>query len=165
MQPMVVWADTIAAMSDASTKWDLRFLHLADHIATWSKDPSRGVGAVIVSPDRRICATGFNGLPAGFEDRPDRLQRPVKYDLVCHAEVNAIAQCASHGISCVGSTIYATFFPCNACTLAIIQAGIRRVVSWEVKEGDEHWEHSIATSRELLDETGITWAVWPREGA
>ena len=54
-----------------SDKWDLRFLELADCISKWSKDPDRGVGCVIASPDRRVCATGFNGLPSGVEDHPD----------------------------------------------------------------------------------------------
>jgi len=135
---------------------------LADQIGTWSKDPSRGVGAVIVSDDRRICATGFNGLPAGIEDRPDRLERPAKYDLICHAEINAIVQCARQGTSCLGSTIYSTFFPCNTCTLAIIQAGICRVVSWAPAPGDEHWESSIATSRDLLNEADVIQSVLER---
>ncbi|HIO19799.1 MAG TPA: hypothetical protein EYN11_01745, partial [Phycisphaerales bacterium] len=45
-----------------NTKWDGRFLELADTISAWSKDPSRGVGAVIVSPMRQVIATGYNGL-------------------------------------------------------------------------------------------------------
>ncbi|MCH2143080.1 MAG: dCMP deaminase family protein [Phycisphaerales bacterium] len=143
-------------------RWDRRFLALADHIATWSKDPSRGVGAVIVAADRRICATGYNGLPAGVEDRPERLERPAKYDLICHAEVNAIVQCARHGVSSVGTTIYTSFFPCNTCTLAVIQAGISRVVSWRPGQGDEHWEQSIATSRSLLSEAGVQWCELER---
>ena len=137
---------------------------LADHIATWSKDPSRGVGAVIVSRDRRVSATGYNGLPVGVEDRPERLERPTKYDLICHAEVNAIVQCARQGTSCLESTMYSTFFPCNTCTLSIIQAGITRVVSWAPADGDEHWEASIATSRELLDESGVSWEILERRG-
>jgi deoxycytidylate deaminase len=72
-------------------------------------------------------------------------------------------QCARHGVSCVGSTIYTTFFPCNTCTLAIIQAGIERVVSWKVAEGDEHWQASITTSRELFDEAGLAWTVLDRD--
>ncbi|HIB51308.1 MAG TPA: hypothetical protein EYO40_08585 [Phycisphaerales bacterium] len=63
-----------------NTKWDGRFLELADTISAWSKDPSRGVGAVIVSPMRQVIATGYNGLPRGVEDHPDRLARPAKYD-------------------------------------------------------------------------------------
>ena len=42
------------------TDWDRRFLELADHIAGWSKDPSRGVGAVIVGPNKQILATGWS---------------------------------------------------------------------------------------------------------
>jgi deoxycytidylate deaminase len=34
---------------NVSEKWDRRFLELAEQIAGWSKDPSRGVGAVIVN--------------------------------------------------------------------------------------------------------------------
>jgi dCMP deaminase len=141
----------------SNDRWDIRFLELADHIGSWSKDPSRGVGAVIVTLDRRVCATGYNGLPEGIEDRPERLERPAKYPLICHAEINAIVQCARHGASTVGTTIYTTFFPCNTCTLAIIQAGVQRVVSWSPGNGDEHWADAIATSVELLDEAGVSW--------
>ena len=94
-----------------SEKWDRRFLQLADQIATWSKDPSRGVGAVVVTPARQIVATGFNGLPRGFADLPERLQRPVKYDLIVHAELNAIIQCGRNGTSAIGCTVYTSFAP------------------------------------------------------
>ena len=144
------------------TKWDQRFLELADCIATWSKDPSRGVGCVIVSPENRICSTGFNGLPSGVEDHPDRLTRPAKYDLVCHAELNAIIHCARHGVSPDGCTLYSTFFPCIQCTLAIIQAGIARVVAWDFGPGDEHWAESIEKSRVMLKEAGIEFLFLPR---
>ena len=122
-----------------SEKWDVRFLDLADSIATWSKDPSRGVGAVIVSSMRQVLATGYNGLPRGVEDHPERLERPAKYDLIVHAEMNAIVQCARNGVSPIGATIYSTFSPCIHCSLSIVQAGISRVVTWSVADGDEHW--------------------------
>ncbi|MBX3355794.1 MAG: dCMP deaminase family protein [Phycisphaeraceae bacterium] len=137
-------------------RWHRRFLELADSIAKWSKDPSRGVGAIIVTPSRQIIATGYNGLPRGVEDRPDRLARPVKYDLIVHAEVNAIVQCARNGISPTGCTLYSTFSPCVHCTLAIIQCGIAAVVTRRLTEmGDEHWMESIAKSRSLLEEAKI----------
>jgi dCMP deaminase len=112
-------------------KWDRRFLELAEQIAGWSKDPSRGVGAVIVSGAKQIVATGFNGLPRGVKDLPERLERPAKYDYVCHAELNAIIQCARNGVSPVGCTVYTSFSPCIQCTLAIVQAGVARVVTYE----------------------------------
>ena len=139
-------------------KWDLRFLELAGSIATWSKDPSRGVGAVIVSPARQIIATGFNGLPRGVEDRPERLERPVKYDFMCHAELNAIIQCARNGVSPVGGTVYTSFSPCVQCTLAIVQAGIVRVVTHSYGgEADAHWQESFAKARAVMAEAGVAY--------
>lgn len=140
-----------------SEKWDRRFLLLSQQIASWSKDPSRGVGAVIVSQARQIVATGFNGLPRGVEDLPQRLERPVKYDYVCHAELNAIIQCARNGVSPVGTTIYTSFSPCVQCTLAIVQAGIVRVVTYTEGAGDAHWADSFAKARAVLHEAGVEY--------
>jgi dCMP deaminase len=138
-------------------KWHQRFLSLADSIATWSKDPSRGVGAVIVSPMRQVLSTGYNGLPRGFEDHIERLQRPVKYDLIVHAEMNAIVQCARNGVSPVGATLYSSFSPCISCSLVIVQAGIVKVVTKRISEGDEHWNDSIEKSIILFKEVGIDY--------
>ena len=140
-------------------KWHMRFLELADCIASWSKDPSRGVGSVIVSPMRQVLATGYNGLPRGFEDHPDRLQRPVKYDLIVHAEMNAIIQCARNGVSPVGATLYSSFSPCIHCSLSIVQAGIKRVVTRAIARGDEHWNDSVDKSVVLFEEVGIEYIV------
>ena len=142
-----------------NVKWDGRFIELAESIASWSKDPSRGVGAVIVSPMRQVIATGYNGLPRGFEDHPDRLERPVKYDLIVHAEMNAIIQCARNGISPVGATMYSSFSPCIHCTLSIVQAGIQRVVTRSIERGDAHWNESIEKSIAMFEEVGIEYAV------
>ena len=145
-----------------AARWDHRFLELSDTIAKWSKDPSRGVGAVIVSPARQIVATGFNGLPRGIEDRPERLERPVKYDLIVHAEMNAIVQCARNGVTPVGGTIYTSFAPCVHCTLSVIQSGIVRVVTYRAAEGDEHWLENFRKSRELLAESGVEFVELER---
>ena len=143
-------------------KWDARFLTLAESIATWSKDPSRGVGAVIVSPLKQVIATGYNGLPRGFADHEERLQRPVKYDLTVHAEMNAIIQCARNGVSPIDGTVYSTFSPCIHCSLSIVQAGITRVVTWAVAKGDEHWSDSIEKSLILFEETSIEYIAVER---
>ena len=46
-------------------KWDRRFLKIAREGATWSKDPSTQVGAVIVDQDQRVVSLGYNGPPRG----------------------------------------------------------------------------------------------------
>ena len=72
------------------TPWDRRFLGLAAHIATWSKDPSTKVGAVIVRPNKTIVSVGFNGLPRGVDDLDSRYnERALKYAMTVHAEANA----------------------------------------------------------------------------
>jgi len=38
-------------------------MDLARLVASWSKDQSTQVGAVIVDQDKRIVSTGFNGFP------------------------------------------------------------------------------------------------------
>ena len=146
-------------------KWHARFLELADCIASWSKDPSRGVGSVIVSPMRQVLSTGYNGLPRGFEDNPDRLQRPVKYDLIVHAEMNAIIQCARNGVSPLGATMYSSFSPCIHCSLSIVQAGIERVVTRAIARGDEHWNDSIDKSVALFEEVGVEYIVLEPAGS
>ena len=148
-----------------SEKWHYRFLEVADCIAGWSKDPSRGVGCVIVSPSKQIISTGFNGLPRGVEDRPDRLERPAKYELIVHAELNAIVQCARNGVTPIGSVLYSTFFPCIQCTLAIVQAGVGEIVTFEVTESDRRWHESIEKSRQVYEEAGIPMMVLPRKSA
>ncbi len=155
---------TLGDMSDAplSTKWHKRFLELTDVIAGWSKDPSRGVGALIVTPNRQIVATGFNGLPRGFEDTPDRLQRPHKYDFVVHAELNALIQCARNGVSPIGCTIYSSFSPCVNCAISLVQAGITSVVTYELEESDARWVDSIEKSVEVFAESGISYLRMPR---
>lgn len=108
--------------------WNYRFLKLAQHISQWSKDPSTKCGAVIVGPLRQKVAYGYNGFPIGVDDMPQRYNnREVKYDLVVHAELNAILN-AQFGLS--GSTLYVyPLVPCTECAKAIIQSGIKRVVS------------------------------------
>lgn len=52
---MKAWGSVASALAAPMTrKWDLRFLHLAQYIAEWSRDPSTKTGAVIVDEDKRI---------------------------------------------------------------------------------------------------------------
>ncbi|MBP5460639.1 MAG: dCMP deaminase family protein, partial [Lachnospiraceae bacterium] len=89
------------------------------------------VGACIVSPDRIILSTGYNGLPKGCSDDEYPWEREgdelnTKYFYVCHAELNAILNYT--GTNMKGARVYTTLFPCNECTKALIQAGISEVI-------------------------------------
>lgn len=107
------------------SKWPDRFLALARHVAGWSKDPSTQVGAVAVSPARAVVETGYNGLPRGVTDLPERMERPAKYLWTAHAEENLVAHAARARLE--GSTVYVTHFCCAPCTRMLINAGVARV--------------------------------------
>ena len=140
-----------------SEKWDRRFLELASHISTWSKDPSTKVGCVVVGEDREIRSTGFNGFPRGIEDDAERLEdRAQKYPLICHAEENAIMHAARIGISLKSNTAYVTWPPCSRCTRSLIQAGISEVVYPAGIDIPERWEEDLEIALGMMEEAGIS---------
>ncbi|TXM68318.1 CMP deaminase [Methylobacterium sp. WL120] len=114
-------------------KWDHRFLDRAAVVATYSKDPSSKVGAVLVRPDNTTAGEGFNGFPAGLDDSPHLyLDRDYKIATVIHAEENAILNSRDH--SMVGYTLFVSGLPpCCSCASKIIQKGISRVVAHDRK--------------------------------
>lgn len=135
------------------TKWDSRFVALAAHIASWSKDPSTKVGAVIVRPDNTVASMGFNGLPRGVRDTKTRLyDRETKLNLTVHAEVNALAFAKEDLLGC---TLYVSPLPpCIRCATSIIQHGISRVVA-PAPTKDSRWFRSCDEGRDLLTEAGV----------
>lgn len=139
-----------------STKWDIRFVELARHIAQWSKDPSTKVGCVVVGPDREIRSTGFNGFPRGIEDSAARLDdRDQKYPLICHAEENAIMHAARIGVALKGCTAYVTWPPCTRCARSLVQAGVGEVVFPANLAIPERWRADFDLSMTMLAEAGV----------
>lgn len=109
--------------------WNDKFIGLCNHIATWSKDTSTKVGAVIVNKDNRILSIGYNGFPVGVnDDVKERHQRPEKYRWTIHAEENAIASSSRLGISLKDCILYCNYKPCEHCSKLIIQSGVSKVI-------------------------------------
>lgn len=137
-------------------KWDARFLELAETVALWSKDPSTKVGCVIVDPDtNRIMGVGFNGFPRGMCDHEELYaDRETKYARTIHAEVNAVL----NSQKTEGYTAYVTAPPCTNCALALIQAGIERVVCRRPSEDLlSRWADSISKTKGFLDEVEVEY--------
>jgi dCMP deaminase len=138
-------------------KWDEYFQYLAEVAAIKSKDPRCTVGAVIVSTDNVVLATGFNGLARGIHD-DDRIlgDADEKLKVICHAEVNAIFNAARIGIALQGTSIYVTKFPCIACCNAIIQAGITRIHTHDKRFWDDDpFDGDHKRKRSALRQAGI----------
>ena len=134
-----------------TTKWDKRFIELAKLVGSWSKDPSTQVGAVIVDENNRIVSVGYNGFPRGIEDNKRLLDREEKYDIIVHAEANALM---FSNKSVEGCTLYAwPFQPCSRCAGLIIQSGVKRVVS--VVQQEERWKKNFMLARQLFEESDI----------
>ncbi|MCA9511806.1 MAG: AAA family ATPase [Myxococcales bacterium] len=137
--------------------WDVYFMDIARVVSSRSNCVKRKVAAVITR-DRRIISTGYNGTPRGtrncneggcprcnaFAPGGTRLDEC----LCSHGEENAITQAAYHGVSVRGGTIYTTCSPCLQCTKMIINAGLVEVV---YNAGYPLGE----TSLDLLAEAGV----------
>lgn len=140
--------------------WDQYFMGIARLSALRSKDPSTQVGACIVNNEKKIIGIGYNGLPIGIDDDHFPWGKEgefldTKYPYVCHAELNAILNSTKN---LQGATIYVTLFPCNECTKAIIQSGIKNLVYISDKYKD--LEMTVASKR-MLDGAGIEYTAIP----
>jgi len=135
--------------------WDSRWMELAKHIASWSKDKSTKVGAVIVNDANRVVSLGWNGFPRGVnDDVMERHDRPAKYLYTEHAERNAIYNAAAIGTVLSQCSIYLPWFPCADCARAIIQSGISTVICVK-PETNEKWDDSFKASLEMLTEAKV----------
>lgn len=132
-------------------KWTKRFIALAEEAASWSKDPDCKVGAVIVSPDKRLFTVGYNGFPTGIYDGYSMMSTERKLELTVHAEVNAIVNARR---DLTGWSMYCTKAPCLDCAKAIIQAGLTTVRCPEPKS-DSSWYEENMQALGLLNAAGI----------
>jgi len=118
---------------------DQYFLKIALVVAERSTCRRHHMGAVAVK-DKHILTTGFNGAASGLKDclelgcLRDEMNIPSgERQEICrgiHAEQNIIIQAALHGVSLEGSTIYCTHTPCVLCAKMLVNARIKRFVSF-----------------------------------
>ena len=140
--------------------WDEYFMGIAKLSAKRSKDPSTQVGACIVNDDHKILSLGYNGMPIGMNDDNAPWDREgeylnTKYPYVCHSELNAILN--ARGINLTEATLYVTLFPCNECSKAIIQSGIKRVIYESDKYADTD---GVKASKRMFDECGVEYSKY-----
>lgn len=132
-----------------------RFVYLAEHVSTWSKDPSTKTGCVIVRPDATVAAVGYNGFPRAIKDSPELLNnREEKYKRTIHCEMNAILSARER---LDGYTLYN--WPgqsCERCAVHIIQSGIVKVVSPKIENDfTARWKEQARLAEELFAEAGV----------
>lgn len=139
-------------------KWKIRYLLLAMHVSSWSKDPSTKVGSIAVNDKGQVLSQGYNGFPRHIEDTEERYSdREKKYKYIVHAEMNLIYNATYTGVSLDGSTLFVHGLPmCSDCTKGILQCGIKHIVM-PLQEIPDKWLKSWEHSKSMLDESNVTW--------
>ena len=142
--------------------WDEYFMKLAALVGERSTCLRHNIGAIIVK-DKRVITTGYNGSAKGMPNCVEvgclKDELGIKTGTghetcrAVHAEMNAIIQGASHGISVEGTTIYCTHTPCTLCARMIVNAGIKRVVSYR-DYSDEGARKFLEKANVVLDKIG-----------
>lgn len=138
-------------------KWTRRYLDIAKEVSTWSKDPSKQIGAIAVGDKGQILSQGYNGFPRGVKDTDDRYNnREEKYKYVVHGEMNCIYNACNSGVSLNGATLYVTGLPvCSECAKGIIQVGIKKVVMEYPKDIPPIWEQSVQLTKQMFLEANV----------
>lgn len=149
---------------DDLIKYDkiIKYFRLTRFMAEeFSKDDSTKVGALFLKPKTlNILSMGYNGFPRGVDEKiKSRWTRPLKYKYVEHAERNAIYNAASNETTLDGSILIVTMFPCCDCARAIIQSGVKVLITLDFDEYDkdkkERWNEDWKISMDMFDEVGI----------
>ena len=142
-----------------SFKWDERYLRLAKEVSTWSKDPSKQVGAIAIGEKGQVLSQGYNGFPRGVKDTKERYNhKETKYRYVVHAEQNCIYNATYNGVSLKGASMYVYGLPvCNECAKAMIQVGIVRIVMPFDGVVPEIWKESCEKAKALCEEAGVQY--------
>lgn len=119
--------------------WDEYFLKIAMLVAERSTCRRHHVGSVIVR-NKRILTTGYNGAPKDVKDcialgclrDENDIESGTRHEMcrATHAEQNAIIQGGLHGVTIENSTMYCTHSPCILCAKMLVNAGIKKFVTY-----------------------------------
>ena len=139
------------------TPSELDFMREAYAVAKQSNDLSTQNGAIIVSPfDGEVVSEGFNHIPDRLA-KPERFDRPLKYDFTIHAERDAIYKACLDGNIIEDWDMYCCWAACKECATAIAHMGIRNLYR-HFHEGHaerEDWNKSIEFGDTIMSEMGV----------
>ncbi len=118
---------------------DEYFLKIAIDVSARATCLRHNVGTVLVR-DKQIITTGYNGAAAGVRDCTElgclrdqqNIPSGTRHEIcrAIHSEMNAVIQAALHGVSTEGATCYCTHTPCIICAKILVNAKIKRFVTF-----------------------------------
>lgn len=150
--------------------WDQVWMQVAHAVSQRSRCTRASMGAVVVSHEQRISATGYNGPAATFSGKGDcinwceRAQGTTglsgAYDGCpsIHAEANALLYVDRSQV--LGGTIYVTAPPCMQCAKLISNSGLSRVVAM-IGLDDQHRTPEVALN--YLRDCGLEVLTFDRD--
>ena len=118
--PMVTSRKVLMSPADIQT-----YIDMAKAVSQRSHATRLQVGAILVNSDR-IMSIGYNGTPAGWENRCEDEHLNTLPEVI-HAEMNCLFKFVQNGISTKDTTMFVTHSPCLECAKPLYLAGISRV--------------------------------------
>ncbi len=134
-----------------------KMLEIAYLVAKQSNDPSTQNGALLINGREDIVGIGINQFPRGVRETAERWQQPLKYKIVEHAERDVLYDATREGVPTEGLTMVCPWAPCTDCARAIIQCGIKKLITHKqaFDRSPEFWKQDIEIALTILQEAGI----------
>ena len=139
--------------------WTEYFQNIARLTAKRSKDPSCKVGCVIVNSQKKIIATGYNGMVCCKDNdrkfpwgKGEGIEN--KKHFVVHAEANAIINATA---PLKNARMFCTRFPCAECAKLICQSGVKIVYYEGEIDRDPDSQYCQAASIMMFDACEIRY--------
>ena len=111
-------------MKNERLSWDNYFSKIVNVTSERSPCERLQVGCLLVK-DNRIISQGYNGFLPGCPHIS--IVRDNHEQATLHAEQNALIDCAKRGVTCKGSSVYVTHYPCIICCRLLLAAGVKDI--------------------------------------
>lgn len=121
-----------------------------------SDDRSTKNGTLLVDGSE-IVARGFNHFIAGYGDKEEHHDRPLKYSITEHAERDVIYNAAADGVATRGLLMVGHWVACPDCARAIAQSEINAVLCHRqcMARTPERWADMVLLGLEILKKNHV----------
>jgi len=128
-----------------------RFMDVARLQASrFSECPTTKVACLLLTPEPYVIfSTGWNQMPRGISCET------WEENMVVHAETSALYNAARIGARTEGATAVVTLFPCLECAKALIQSGVKTVVTEYPNFTHPRWGQQFRMSKDLLERSDV----------
>lgn len=137
-------------------------LKIAYKEAQKSINPSTQNGAILVDDNGIVILSEVNNFPNGIKENEERQNnKSLRYKYSVHAERNVLYLASKLGIKTEGLTMVCPWATCSDCAQAIIQTGIKKLVTHkQALDRSGHWQENIEFAFAMLREAGVEIIIY-----